>query len=89
MYVRTKDRQYITHVEGFTDSINRVLAIENSTVKTPLLGSDLESLMHVLSPFSNFLISGIVTSTVTTGEMKIKLTSSVNITYCPYKLSYG
>ncbi|CAH2108829.1 unnamed protein product [Euphydryas editha] len=89
MYVRTKDQQYITRVESAIGQVNQVQVIESSSVKTPLLGSDLEALMLVLTPFSNFLISGTATTTVTTGEMEIKLTSSIPITYRPYKLSYG
>lgn len=89
MYVRTKDQQYITRVESAIGGVNQAQAIERSSVKTPLLGSDLEALILVLTPFSNFLISGTATTTVTTGEMEIKLTSSTPINYRPYKLSYG
>lgn len=44
--------------------------------------------MSVINDYSDFLISGTATTTVTTGKMHINLTSLTPVTYRPYNLSY-
>lgn len=88
-FFRTKDKQYLTRSTSQSASkVNNVTANNLSDVNTPLKGKELYSLTKVLSNFLPFLISGTATTTVKTGEMKIKLTSDVPVTYHPYRLSY-
>lgn len=86
-YVRTKDRQYLTRTVNCI-STNNIRSEDHLQVNTPLQGKDLESLMSVIRDFSKFLISGTAETTVSIGEMEIKLTSPVPVVYRPYKLSY-
>ncbi|XP_050563099.1 uncharacterized protein LOC126912845 [Spodoptera frugiperda] len=88
-YVRTKDRQYITRASDTPACVNEVLRLDQTLVNTPLQGALRDSLMSVINKFSNFLITGTATSTVTTGYMEIKLTNTTPIVYRPYKLSYN
>lgn len=89
-YVRTKDVQYLTHSSSLVSAINTVteITLTDANINTPLQGDDLTSLMAVINEFSKFLISGTATTTVKTGQMDIKLTSSTPVVYRPYKLSY-
>lgn len=85
-YIRTKNKQYLTRSFQNTASVNTV-AVDES-VNTPLQGDERESLLKVISDFSNFFISGTATTTVTTGKMKIDLTDNTPVAYRPYKLSH-
>lgn len=88
VYVRSKDKQYLTRNDTPYFNINNVQTDYQVEVNTPLQGKDLDSLMLVIREFSEFLISGTATTTVKTGEMEIKLISTTPIVYRPYKLSY-
>ncbi|CAH0718336.1 unnamed protein product, partial [Brenthis ino] len=63
MYVRTK------YYQRLTCSAAKVSAIEANEhpIKTSLIGNDYEKLQIILKKFSNFMITGVATSTVTTG----------------------
>lgn len=88
-YVRTKDRQYLTHSKVATvNEVNTVQPKGTLEVNTPLTGKEREDLMAVVSKFSEYLIEGTAATTVKTGEMDIKLTSNAPVVYRPYKLSY-
>lgn len=86
IYVRTKDNQYLTRSLTVASNVNLATA-EIVEIKTPLQGSERDSLVEVINHFSDFFISGTATTTVTTGEMHINLTSDIPVTYRPYKLS--
>lgn len=86
-YIRTKDNQYLTRSINVVSNADANRAANEIKINTPLLGEELNSLREVINDFSKFLISGTATTTVTTGEMRINLTSDVPITYRPYKLS--
>lgn len=86
-YIRTKDKQFLTHSK---DKRAVVLDVTTRTidVNTPLQGSERDSLVAVINEFSEYFISGTATTTVTTGQMHINVTSDVPVTYRPYKLSH-
>lgn len=88
-YIRTKDRQYLTHTHETRPRVNQVQEDGQPEVNTPLQGKELECLMTVIREFSNFLVTGTAATTVNTGKMEIKLTSSTPVVYRPYKLSYS
>lgn len=87
-YIRTKDQQYLTHSSNISLKVNSVKVVSDSDVNSPLLGDERKALMNVINEFSEFLISGTAATTVKTGQMEIKLTSSAPVVYRPYKLSY-
>ncbi|GBP07911.1 hypothetical protein EVAR_78067_1 [Eumeta japonica] len=87
IYVRTKDRQYLSRTEH-TTPINTVSRLDQIDVNTPLLGKERDALLGVIDDFCEHLITGTAQTTVTTGEMEIKLTSITPVVYRPYKLSY-
>lgn len=90
-YVRTKDRQYLVRAPESNET-NRVFMFSKETdvpIVTPLQGTERESLMRVIDDFADFFITGTATTTVTTGEMHINVTSDVPVTYRPYKLSFA
>lgn len=87
-YVRTKDSQYLTRSPVKPFLANVVESSELVKVNTPLTGEERDSLMVVVKEFSEFLISGTAMTTVKTGVMEIKLTSSVPVVYRPYRLSH-
>lgn len=86
-YVRTRDRQYITHTPTLVANVNTVGDSNLQEIRTPLEGMERNRLLEVINDFSKYFISGTATTTVTTGEMHINLTSDVPIVYRPYKLS--
>lgn len=86
-YVRTKDRQYLTRADG--KDVHAVSVSEDLQINTPLKGAELERLTTLIKKFSNYLISGTASTTVTTGKMSIKVTDSTPIAYRPYKLSHS
>lgn len=88
-YVRTKDRQYLTR--SATVSLVSTAAVTTSDsieINTPLQGSERESLTSIIGEYAEFLISGTASTTVTTGEMHIKLNNDTPVVYRPYKLSH-
>lgn len=88
-YVRTKDCQYLTRTP-VSDKNAHVFTVTKDTealITTPLKGTERDSLMKVIDDFADFFITGTATTTVTTGEMHINVTSDVPVTYRPYKLS--
>ncbi|GBP44073.1 Retrovirus-related Pol polyprotein from transposon 17.6 [Eumeta japonica] len=87
IYVRTKDRQYLSRTEH-TTPINIVSRLDQIDVNTPLLGKERDALLGVIDDFCEHLITGTAQTTVTTGEMEMKLTSTTPVVYRPYKLSY-
>lgn len=87
-YVRTKNRQYLTHSVRTSIGINAVHKPEQIEINTPLQGTGRNCLMEVINEYSDFLISGTATTTVKTGEMQIKLSNHTPVVYRPYKLSY-
>lgn len=87
-YVRTKDRQVLTRSEPKVREVCAVEQIDGFTVNTPLQGEQLESLMQVLTMFSEFLITGTAATTVTTGSMDIRLKDETPVAYRPYRLSH-
>lgn len=87
-YVRTKDKQYLTHSSKVAALINAIAADESGKINTPLLGPERESLLTVIKDFRDYLISGTANTTVTTGKMHINLTNNTPVAYRPYKLSY-
>lgn len=52
-----------------------------------MVGCDLDILRNLINEFSTFLISGTAVTTVNTGSMSIKLTSTIPVNYRPYRLS--
>lgn len=52
MYVRTKDRQYLTRSDGFSVQVNAVQCQQSFEINTPLKGDDYESLIEVIKEFS-------------------------------------
>ncbi|CAG9137977.1 unnamed protein product [Plutella xylostella] len=87
-YVRTKDGQVLTRSEPKVREVCAVEQIDGFTVNTPLQGEQLESLMQVLTMFSEFLITGTAATTVTTGSMDIRLKDETPVAYRPYRLSH-
>ncbi|CAG9137631.1 unnamed protein product [Plutella xylostella] len=87
-YVRTKDRQVLTRSKPKVREVCAVEQIDGFTVNTPLQGEQLESLMQVLTMFSEFLITGTAATTVTTGSMDIRLKDETPVAYRPYRLSH-
>lgn len=87
-YVRTKNKQFLTRANESSASVNAVQSNSQIEVNTPLQGDDLDGLMSIIHKYSDFLITGTAATTVKTGEMEIKLTSSSPVVYRPYKLSY-
>lgn len=88
VYIRTKDRQYLSRSSNEVLKVNATRIDMQSIVNTPLQGADFTALMVVIDEFSEFLISGTATTTVKTGQMHISLTSETPIVYHPYRLSY-
>ncbi|XP_072934810.1 uncharacterized protein [Epargyreus clarus] len=86
-YIRTNNKQYLTRSPQ--TSVHMISSKEPIHVNTPLQGTDLGSLMTVIEQFSNYLISGTASTTVTTGKMHIELTNNKPVAYRPYKLSYS
>lgn len=87
-YIRTCDKQILT--SDF--NVNRVITSQSNaviSVKTPLVGNELQRLMTIIEEFSKFLISGTATTTVNTGSMNIRLNSDIPVNYRPYRLSYA
>ncbi|XP_047026313.1 uncharacterized protein LOC124634698 [Helicoverpa zea] len=88
-YIRTKDRQYLTRADTINKEVNAIDKSDELQLNTPLKGAELESLMSVINDFLQFLIKGTAVTTVRTGEMEIRLTSSTPVVYKPYRLSYS
>ncbi|XP_026327446.1 uncharacterized protein LOC113235768 [Hyposmocoma kahamanoa] len=72
-YIRQNGVQILTHTEVTATVNNTQFNVQN--VDTPLLGADREQLLSVISDYSSSFITGTATSTVTTGTMKIALTT--------------
>lgn len=87
-YIRTKDRQFLTRSDNINKKVNVVGKSDQLNLNTPLQGTELESLTSVINDFLKFLIKGTAITTVRTGEMDIRLTSSTPVVYKPYRLSY-
>lgn len=88
-YVRTKDSQRIIH-DAVSNKISAVqVNAQSSDIKTSLSGEDLEKLVLLLDGYSEFMISGTATTTVTTGKMHIRLNESAPVYYRPYKMSFN
>lgn len=83
-YVRTRDQQYLTYKHCLTSNVMCVSSTADTPVKTSLVGRDLDRLRDLINEFSTFLISGTAATTVNTGSMLIKLTSTIPINYRPY-----
>lgn len=89
-YLRANNEQRITRVSCSCDQ-QQVMHIDSSSepeIKTSLQGNDRDKLMSVLNEFKDSFIVGTAHTTVTTGEMHIKLTSDTPVHYRPYRLSY-
>ncbi|CAG9133807.1 unnamed protein product [Plutella xylostella] len=87
-YIRTKDRQYLTHSSKVAALVNSIVVDEPNSINSPLLGPERVSLLQVIKDFRDFLITGTATTTVTTGKMHINLTNNTPVAYRPYKLSH-
>lgn len=87
VYVHSKDYQRLT----FSAVPAKVSVIQSSEhpIQTSLINSDKEKLIELLNDFSKFMITGTVTSTVTTSSMHIRLNSAASVYYRPYKLSFN
>lgn len=88
-YIRTSDSQRIIKEKAFINNISEIrLPLNTESVNTPLLGNDKDRLLLTLDRYSNYFLSGTATTTVTTGEMHIRLTNDAPVNYRPYKLSH-
>ncbi|KAJ2937542.1 hypothetical protein O0L34_g19050 [Tuta absoluta] len=89
VFIRTKDTQLVTLMHS-VNSVRTTNAtrVRSNEINTQLQGKERENLQSVINEFSVFLITGTAATTVKTGEMDIKLTSTTPVVYRPYKLSY-
>lgn len=88
-YIRTGERQRIIR---HTSCVNNVTVGEPTmqveSINTPLCGENKIQLVSLLNKYSKYFLSGTAMTTVNTGEMHIRLTSSEPVNYRPYKLSF-
>lgn len=87
-YVRTKDSQRILREPNASKVSALRVSEQQRPIKTSVTGDKLVELIKVLDQFSDHIISGTATSTVTTGTMHIRLTSDTPVCYRPYKMSH-
>lgn len=88
-YIRTKDSQRITRVEAQSSVSSVQSNMQFSNVKTSISGEEFIELMSLLEKYSQFMISGTATTTVTTGKMHIRLNNDSPVCYRPYKMSFS
>lgn len=88
-YIRTGDSQRIIRNSLPVNNVTHCEpSVQIDSVNSPLCGDEKESLLSVLNKYSQYFLSGTATTTVTTGEMHIRLTSEEPVNYRPYKLSH-
>ncbi|XP_052754450.1 uncharacterized protein LOC128201458 [Galleria mellonella] len=87
-YVRSKAKQYLTRSPMTQQQVNTVVPNTKDQINTPLQGDDRNLLMLVINDFSNYLISGTTSTTVTTGKMSIVVKDDTPIAYRPYRLPH-
>lgn len=85
-YIRTNGEQRLVR-SGIVPTVQHVVTVDDEGVRTPLIGTDRDKLLAIINEFSDLFISGTATSTVNTGSMEIRLTSTTPISHRPYKLS--
>lgn len=85
-YIRANNEQRLTRTSSPL-KVQLVSTVKVEHVKTPLIGGEKERLLETIREFSYTFITGTATSTVKTGSMEIKLTSTTPISHRPYKLS--
>lgn len=86
-YIRTKDTQRIVRDKN-SSIVSNVELNAQTVINTSLINDNLRKLKLILNEYSDHMISGTATSTVTTGCMRIQLDSNAPINYRPYKMSY-
>jgi hypothetical protein len=86
-YIRTKNSQRIVRVSGHK-VVSAVESNEGRVVNTELVGDDLLKLTSILDKYSQYMISGTATTTVSTGSMHIRLSSDAPVYYRPYRMSH-
>jgi len=79
-YTRTGNKQRLTR----TEILPPTAALE---VNMPVEGETKTQLLKLINKYSEYFISGTAITTVTTGQMTIKLNSDSPVNYRPYKLS--
>lgn len=86
-YVRTKNKQYLTRTQEKALKVALAHVVDSTDIVSPLQGIERDTLMSVIKDFTDFFITGTATTTVTTGEMHINVTTNTPVAYRPYKLS--
>lgn len=88
-YIRTGECQRIVRNSPCVNNVtNSEPTVQVDSLKTSLCGDEKLQLGAVLNKYSKYFLSGTATTTVTTGEMHIRLTSDEPVNYRPYKLSF-